>query len=243
MKFSKILFVALLFSFTGYLNAQFYLGPHVGFKSSGLKGTFKQTQNGNVVVGNVGDAGNTGFNVGISTGYAIPIHSIYQLDINLDISYSSFNYLESGFNSSVGDGKFSADGFSDGGTSVISFDIMPIHRFSFPGFKLLSPFIGVGMGLNLMMTSDTKYSQNGQSATLTGTSEMKVGILVFYGTLFRITDNIAPFVQFKHFIPFGSETKFTESLQSAGQASQNFVWAMSDVPGYFNINVGCRFSF
>ncbi|MDP4116366.1 MAG: hypothetical protein Q8903_09540 [Bacteroidota bacterium] len=243
MKSSKLLFIVLLFAFTGYLNAQFYLGPHVGFKASGLKGTMKQTANGNVAVGNVGDASTTGFNVGICTGYGIPIHSIYQLDINLDFSYSSFNYFEEGYNSSVGSGKFAANGLSDGGTTVISFDIMPIHRFSFPGFKLLSPFAGVGMGLNLMMTSDTKVSQNGQSATLSGTSEMKIGILVFYGTLFRISDNIAPYIQFKHFIPFGSETKFTETYQAAGAASQNVVLSMTDVPGYFNISVGCRFSF
>jgi opacity protein-like surface antigen len=243
MKFSKILFVALLLSFTGYLNAQFYLGPHVGFKSSGLGGTLKETQNGNVTPLNFADAGNTGFNVGITTGYAIPIHSVYQLDINLDVSYSSFNYLETGINSSLGDGKFSALGMSDGGTTVISFDIMPIHRFSFPGFKLLSPYAGLGMGVNLMMTSDTKRSQNNVSATYTGTSEMKVGILVFYGTLFRITDNIAPYIQFKHFIPFGSETKFTEKVQSAGQASTSEVLSIADVPNYFNIDVGCRFSF
>ncbi len=225
--------------------AQFYLGPYIGFKASGLKGTLKVTSGGQVYTGNVADAGSTGFNVGVTVGYQIlppdVLNGWYKLDMDIDASYSSFSYLENGYNSSQGAGKFSAVGFSDGGTMVISIDIMPIHRLNIPSFKLLSPFIGLGLGLNIMSTGDVTVGPPSQNGTLTGYGEFKIGLLVYYGTVFRLTDMIQPFIQFKHYVPFGSETQFTESYQaSGGGGSQTYALSISDVPGYFSLVAGVR---
>jgi opacity protein-like surface antigen len=228
--------------------AQFYIGPHVGFKASGLKGALKQTENGQVITGSVADAGKTGFNVGIAVGYQILPPTVldgwYKLDLNVDVSYSSFGYLEEGFNSVVGSGKFSASGLDGGTTTVFSIDLMPIHRLSFPNFKLLSPYAGLGLGLNIMSTSDIEVNPPSQRGTVTGKGDFKLGLLIFYGVVFQISDNIKPFFQFKHLVPFGSETEFTSTYQSAqGGGSFNEIFSIQDVPGYFNLTAGVRFSF
>ena len=134
-----------------------YVGANLGFRSYSLKGAGKITvQGGQTQVGNVTDAGKTGFNVGITTGYQVLPANVaggwYKLDVNLDATYTSVAFFETGYNSQFGAGRFAADGLGGGSTSIISFDIMPIHRLSFPNFKLLSPYVGLGVGLNLMHT-------------------------------------------------------------------------------------------
>lgn len=227
--------------------AQFYIGPYVGVKSSGLKGTIKQISGGQVSTGNVADAGSTGISAGITVGYQILPRSVlngwYKLDINIDASYSSFSYLENGFNSAEGAGRYSAVGFSDGNTMVISIDVMPIHRLNIPSFTLLSPYLGLGLGLNIMSTSDVNVGPPNPSGIVTGVGEFKVGMLIYYGTLIRLSSFIQPFVQFKHFIPFGSETQFTETYQAAqGGGSQSYALYIQDIPGYFNFVAGVRFN-
>jgi len=236
-----------VFSFNDVFS-QFYIGPYVGFKSSGLKGTLKLSSGGQVSTGNVADAGSTGLSAGLTVGYQVlpadVLNGWYKLDINIDASYSSFSYLENGYNSSEGAGRFSAVGFSDGGTMVVSIDIMPIHRLNFPSFKLLSPFLGLGVGLNIISTSDVSVGPPNPSGTITSVGDFKAGLLVFYGTIIRASDFIQPFIQFKHFIPFGSETQFTESYQAAGGGgTQSYALSIQDIPGYFNLVAGVRFAF
>ncbi|MFA4923109.1 MAG: hypothetical protein WC557_02820, partial [Ignavibacteriaceae bacterium] len=168
----------------------------------------------------------------------------YGLDLNLDISYTSIAYFEQGYNSGIGSGAYSANGLSGGSTSVISFDLMPIHRFNIPSFELLSPFAGIGLGFNYMSTGDVKVEPPSTNGTLTGNSEFKVGLIIYYGALLHVSDLLQPFIQFKHMIPFGSETVFTNDYQQAsGGGSQKWSYSIADVPGYFNISAGCRFSF
>lgn len=244
-KFFTLSFLAFSFlASTSY--AQFYIGAFGGLKSSGLKGAIKEATGGQVTVGSIADAGITSFSVGITTGYQVlpaSVSDLYKLDVNLDASYSSFSYFEAGYNSVNGDGKFSAAGLSDGSTTVFSFDIMPIHRFNFSNF-ILSPFAGLGFGINLLMTSDTKIGPPSQTGTLTGTSQMNLGLLVFYGTIFNASSTFKPYVQFKHLIPFGDQVEFTENYQAGGGGgSQSYVLSISDVPNYFNFVAGVRFVF
>ena len=62
---------SLIIISTVAVNAQFYIGPFVGFKASGLKGAFKLARNGQTQVGNVADGGSTGFNAGLTVGYQV----------------------------------------------------------------------------------------------------------------------------------------------------------------------------
>lgn len=241
-KFLLLLFLFLI-SVT-MLQAQFYIGPHLGFKSSGLKGAIKTTSQGQVNVGNIADAGSTGFTAGLTVGYQVIPAGLYTLDINLDASWTSFSYVEEAYNSLNGAGRFAANGLSGASSNVISIDVMPIHRFNFGSF-ILSPYAGLGFGLNLMLNSDLSQGPPSQArGSYTGTTEMKMGLVVFYGTLFNASRVIKPFIQFKHLIPFGSETEFTENFVSQqGGGSQSFIYAVSDVPGYFSIAAGVRFTF
>ena len=54
-KISVVLGLTTLIFFFAFGNifAQFYLGPYIGIKSSGLKGAIKLVQNGQVSTGNV----------------------------------------------------------------------------------------------------------------------------------------------------------------------------------------------
>lgn len=237
--------ISVLLFTSSNIFAQFYIGPYVGFKASGLKGAGKTSVNGQVSVSPVADAGSTGFTAGATAGYqVIPpdvTGGLYKLDLALDISWASFNYFENGYNSVNGSGSFSADGLSGGKTNTISIDIMPINRFNIKNF-ILSPYAGIGLGINLLLNGDISITQNNTSATLTGHSDTQLGLLVFYGTLFNVSEKFKPFIQFIHLIPFGSETQFTDNLQIAqGGGSTNYVYSISDVPGYFSIVAGVRF--
>lgn len=248
---TKLLCLAVLCFFAFEVaSAQFYFGPFLGFNASGLKGTWKTTQQGGgTTTGNVADAGNTAFTFGVNAGYQVFPPNFasgwYKLDIDLDASYATFTYLETGYNSNNGAGKFAAQGGSGGGTSIIALDIMPIHRLTFPHFKLLSPYAGIGLGLDIMNTHDVTVGPPSQVGTISGNSEMKIGLLVFYGVVIHATDLIQPYLQFKHMIPFGSETQFTQTYTTnGGQAggSQTLVWAIQDVPGHFSLTAGVRFN-
>ena len=230
--------------------AQPYSGAFFGFKSSGLKGVFKQTTQEGTATGNVVDAGGTSITFGFSGGYQIFPNDFaggwYKLDLHLDASYAWYSYIENAYDKQVGDGRFSANGLSGGTTSIISLDIMPMHRLNFPKFKLLSPFIGLGLGLNIMTTGDITVNPPSGNGTLTGVGDFKVGLLIFYGTLVRFNDFWQPYLQFKHMIPFGSETQFTESFQASGGqggGTIKYAWSVQDVPGFFSITAGVRFNF
>ena len=230
--------------------AQPYAGAFFGFKSSGLEGVLKLTTQAGTATGNVVDAGSSSVTFGFSGGYQIFPKSFtdgwYKLDLNLDASYAWYSYFENGYDKQNGSGKFGADGLSGGTTSIISLDIMPMHRLNFPKFKLLSPFIGLGLGLNIMTTSDITVGPPSPNGTLTGVGDFQVGLLIFYGTLVRFNDVWQPYIQFKHMIPFGSETQFTESFQGTGGqggGTTKYSFFIQDVPGFFSITAGVRFNF
>lgn len=243
-KFLAVLSIIIISSTV--LKAQFYIGPFIGFKVSGLKGTLTINQAGQRFPQGVADGGSTGFNAGIATGYqVIPLDvtgGLYKLDINLDASWSSFSFVENGFNSLHGSGSFVGNGYNGGTTNIFSFDIMPMHRFNFHNF-ILSPFGGIGFELNLLLTSDGTLTAQNINYTFTGTSSVKMGLLVFYGTLFNVSSLIKPYIQFKHVIPFGSETQYFDGLQSSGGGvAPSYSQAISDVPGFFSITAGVRFN-
>ncbi len=230
--------------------AQPYTGAFFGFKSSGLEGTYKVTTQAGTGTGNVVDAGSSSISFGLSGGYQVFPKDFaggwYKLDVNLDVSYQWYSYFENAYNAQVGSGSFSAQGLSGGSTGVIAIDIMPMHRLNFPKFKLLSPFVGLGLGLNIMSTSDVTVSPPSGNGTLTGTGDFQVGLLIFYGTLIRFNDVWQPYIQFKHLIPFGDVTEFTESFQASGGqggGTSKYVAAVQDVPGGFSIVAGVRFNF
>jgi hypothetical protein len=251
MAFRKKLLSLAALSFFAFqiASSQLYFGPFLGFNASGLKGTFKTTTQGGTTTGNVADGGGTAFTFGISAGYQVFPSNFaggwYKLDLNLDASYQTFSYLENAYNSNNGAGKFAAQGLGAGGSSIIALDIMPIHRLTFPKFKLLSPYLGIGLGLDIMNTHDVTVSPPIGNGTLTGYSEMKIGLLVYYGVVIHATDLIQPYLQFKHMIPFGSETRFSTSYQASGGAgggTQTVQWAVQDVPGHFSLTAGIRFT-
>jgi hypothetical protein len=244
-----VLFLLLAY---GSASAQpfFYGGAFFGFKSSGLKGVFKLTTQAGTGTGNVVDGGATSFTFGLSGGYQVFPKGFaggwYKLDLNLDLSYSWYPYLENAYNAQVGSGSFAARGLSGGTTKIISIDIMPLHRVEFSKFKLLSPYLGVGLGMNIMSTGDVTVSPPSGNGTLTGVGDFKLGLLIFYGTLFRFVDFMEPYLQFKHMIPFGSETQFTEEYQATGGqggGSTKYAMSIQDVPGFFSITAGVRIKF
>jgi hypothetical protein len=231
-------------------NAQFYSAANLGFRASGLKGAYKRTvQGGAQQTGNVVDAGKTGFTFGLSSGFQVfPsnfAHGWYKLDLNLDLSYTSLGYYEAAFNSQFGAGQYAANGLSGGSTMIIGMDIMPMHRLTIPSFKLLSPYLGLGLSLNMMSTKDITVGPPSQTGTLTGNGEFKMGLLVFYGVLLQATDMISPYLQFKHMLPFGSDMQFTQSYQTTGQGggTVTFTDAIQDVPGFFSLTAGVRITF
>jgi hypothetical protein len=230
--------------------AQPYAGAFFGFKSSGLEGVIKVTTQAGTSTGNVVDAGSSSVTFGLSGGYQVFPKDFaggwYKLDINLDASYAYYTYFEDGYDKQLGEGKFAANGLSGGTTKIISLDIMPIHRLTFPKFKLLSPYLGLGLGLNIMSTGDVTVSPPSGNGTLGGVGDFKVGLLIFYGVLVRFNDFWQPYLQFKHMVPFGSETQFTDSYQASGGAgggTSNVAYYIQDVPGFFSITAGVRFNF
>ncbi len=250
-KFLFLLSIILISSTV--IHAQFYIGPFVGFKASGLTGAWKGQQNGFFGGGNqIADASSTGLNAGFTAGYqVIPpdvAGGLYKLDLDLDVSWSSFSYYENAYNSMNGTGSFVGQGFTGGGTNVFSFDIMPINRFHFNNF-ILSPFVGIGFGINLLLNSDVTAGAGnigfGGTQTYSGSSDLKMGLLIFYGTLFNVSSVVKPFIQFKHLIPFGSETELTAGSLADNNFGfggvQNNSQSIADVPGYFNMVAGVRF--
>jgi len=223
--------------------SQFYVSPQVGFKSSGLKGVIKLTQPNSVNTGNVAEASKTGFVLGTGVGYTLLSGGIYTLDMNVDITYASIAYFEEGYNKGIGSGAFAANGLSGGSTTVLSFELLPLHKISIPSFSLLTPFAGVGLGFNYMSTGDIKVTPPSGNGTLTGNSEFKVGLVLTYGAYLNLTSRIEPFVQFKHMIPFGSETVFTQDYQPTSGSSSKAEYSIADAPGYFSLTAGCRFNF
>ena len=229
--------------------AQPYGGAFFGFKSCGLKGAVRVTTAAGTQSGNTVDAGKSGFTFGINGGYQIfPkdfLDGWYKLDLHLDASFTSVAFFEAAYDGQFGSGQFSAVGLSGGSTKIIALDVMPINRLEFPKFKLLSPYLGLGLGLNIMSTSDLDVGPPSTPGTLTGESEFKFGLLIFYGTLIRFSNVVQPFLQFKHMIPFGSETVFTDTYSAAvaGGGSQKLSFSIQDVPGYFSITAGVRVNF
>ena len=66
----------------------------------------------------------------------------------------------------------------------------------------------------------------------------KPDLLVFHGGTFRISEQITSYVQFKHTIPFDSETVLMDGATLDQVGSVKFVQTVNDVPGYFTIKVG-----
>jgi len=159
-------------------------------------------------------------------------------EMQLDVAYASAGFVEEGYDYAYGPGTFSADGLSGASTTNLAFDLMPVHLFNIPGFSLISPYGGVGVGLNCFSTADLSVGppSSAQVINVTGTSQFKVGLLIFYGATLNLTGMLRPFIQFKHYVPFGSEFQFTEDTQNG-----NFV--TKDVPGYFNLSAGVKLSF
>jgi len=61
----------LLISISIPAYGQFYIGPQVGFKSSGLEGVVQGRSGPQTETFGVWDAGITGFNLGITSGYQV----------------------------------------------------------------------------------------------------------------------------------------------------------------------------
>ena len=218
------------------LHAQVHFSGSVGFKSYALEGAVTQAVGGSINSLGVADAGKTGFAFGAGGGFTLVPAGIYQLDMDLEVSMSFANFLEAGYDKINGSGKFSADGFSGGSATNIAFDIMPVHRINIPGFSLISPYAGVGLGLNLFSNNDVSFGPPtfSQPGTAKGSSQFQIGLLVFYGASFHFVGPLEPFVQLKHYIPFSSEYTFVEDPATIGTLS------IKDAPGYFNLSAGVR---
>jgi hypothetical protein len=218
------------------LLAQVHFTGSVGFKSFGLEGAVTASAGGMVQSVGVLDCGKTGFAFGVGGGFTLVPAGVYQLDMDLEVSMAFANFLEAGYESYWGNGMFAADGYSGGSATIISFDIMPVHRINIPGFSLISPYAGVGLGLNLFSNSDVTFGppEWTRTGTAKGNSEFQVGLLIFYGASFHFVGPIEPFVQLKHYIPFGSEYTFVKDPQTLG------TWTIKDAPGYFNMSAGVR---
>ena len=238
----NIFFVLLSVSlFSTMLQAQFYIGPYYGLKEFGLKGGAYKVLNGQKEGQVSTDASKDVDNVGFSIGYqVIPAGALgdwYKLDVGIDASYSSVPFFERAWDYVNGSGSFAGLGMRNGTTRNYSFDLMPIHRLNIPTFQFLSPFAGVGLGINLFNTSDITVPKHGaQPETWKGNNQVKLGVIVFYGALIRASDLIKPYVMLKHYIPFGNETQLTSDEQLG-----NVI--IEDVPGYFSIVAGVRVNF
>ena len=219
--------------------AQISLAPFVGFKSYTLKGAATSAAGGQIQQLGIYDAGKTSFTFGAGIGkqlFKVP-GGVYQLDMKLEVSYASANFIEAGYNYASGSGKYSADGNSGGSTSNLGFDLMPVHSFHIPGLSLFSPFGGVGLGLNYFSTSNINVGppSSSQVVAINGTSQFKIGLVIFYGAEMNMLGVISPYIQFKHYVPFGSEFQFTDDSKYG-----NFV--IKDVPGYFSLAAGIKLS-
>jgi len=216
--------------------AQFYVAPNIGFKSYGLNGATTSNVNGSITQLGVFDAGKSAFHFGAGVGYTVIPAGLYNLDVGLDLGYSSAGFIEEGNNSRFGAGSFAAQGYSGGTTTDLSFDLMSIHRINIPGFDFISPFAGLGLALNMFSTSDMTVGppSANPAVTVTGVSQFKIGLAISYGAFVKI-GMLSPFIQLKHYIPFSSEFQFTEG--------QNGTVVIQDSPGYFGLTAGVRLGF
>ena len=212
--------------------AQLIGQAHVGLKFFGIKGATTVTSGGTVSQAGNFDGGKTVFNIAVGGGYTVVPAGVYNLDVLLDINFATAGFAEQGYNSAFGSGKFSADGLSGATTTILAFDIMPAHRLNVYAIPFLSPWAGVGLSFNMYSTSDLKSGPPSATATLKGNTDFKVGLIIFYGAAYKITDMLQPFLQFKHHIPFSSEMKLTDD--------PNGTYIIKDAPGYFNIEAGMR---
>ncbi len=234
-----MLIVAALTFVAAQAFAQFHVSGHAGLKSFGIKGASTQTQGGSVSQLGVADGGKTGFAFGGGVGYTVVSAGVYALDLGLEVDLAFANMFEAGYNSISGSGRYAADGYSGGSTTAIGIDIMPVHRINIPGFSLLSPFAGVGLGLNNFSTADATVGPPtaNPTSTVKGKGQFQIGLIVFYGTVIRLAGPIEPFVQLKHYIPFSSEFTFFEDPATVGTI------VTKDAPGYFNLAAGVRLAF
>ncbi len=236
---------ALAVSFSN-VHAQYYVSPQIGFKVYGLSGATTVNSRGNVSQGGLSDAGGTAFNVGAGFGYELkfPAAPIYRLDLEGNISWSSINFFQNGFDNNQGAGAFAAGGFSGGGAEIFSLDLMPVHRFIIPGF-FLSPFAGVGLALNLFDNTNTTGGppDNTAGSVITGSTDFQLGLSIFYGAYLTLLPHIEPFIQFKHLIPFAGTYQLTSNASAPGAGSAPYVITIQNAPGYFNLDAGVRFEF
>lgn len=201
--------------------AQIHAGAFLGFKSIGLKNTSPLP---------VTDGSGTVFDFGAFGGYTAINAGMYNLDLQATVSYASIGFVERGYNSVNGSGKFAANGLTGGTTSIIEVTFLGLNRLSIPSIKLVEPYAGAGLSLDLLSTSDIAF----QGGSAKGNSQLKLGLVIAYGALFHVIPGVTPFIQLKHLIPFGSETRLTDD--------PNNQVTVNDVPGYFALNVGARFS-
>ena len=211
--------------------AQLIGQAHVGLKFFGLKGAATSTVGTTVNQLGQADAGKTVFNIGVGGGYTIIPAGVYNLDLLLDINFASASFVEAAVNTAQGAGSFSAQQLSGATTTVLAFDIMPAHRLNIYALPFLSPWAGIGLSFNLYSTSDLK----GPGGSIKGNSDFKLGLIIFYGAAYKLSDMLQPFLQFKHHIPFASEVQFT--------SDPNGTVVVKDAPGYFNIEAGMRVAF
>ena len=235
-RFTPIFVVLLLIGIVQTSQAQFQAGAFLGFKSYSLNTAITQTSNGQTSTGNAYDAGGTAFEFGGFGGYT-PISGVYNLDLQFGVSYSSIGFLENYYNSANGSGKFSADGYGGSSSHNIEFDILGLNRISIPGFKLIQPYAGLGLALDIVSTSDMKYGPPGSTASgsITGKGELKLGLVIAYGAVLHVTPILSPYIQFRDLIPFGSETQVTNDSK--------YTLVFKDVPSYFSLTAGVRFDF
>lgn len=231
-----LLVLSLLIVFP--LQAQFYFGPMAGFKAYELSGAGQSVRDGDASTWNNFDGGKTVAAFGADIGYqAMPASDgsvQYLLDLNADLMYSSVGFLEQGYNNAAGYDMWSKDIRSGGATTNFAFEILPLHRLQFSEFKILSPYAGLGLGLNYFSTSDVITIEDPPTVT-GGHSEFKMGIVLGYGTLVCLSDNIQPFIQFKHYFPFGNSTQLLNDSHAT--------LTVNDVPRFFCITGGIRFNF
>jgi hypothetical protein len=229
-KLCAIFILALFVGLVQISQAQIHAGGFIGFKSYGLKAAGSATQNGQRSTTPIADGGGTVFEFGGFGGYTPLSMGVYNLDVQLTASYSSIGFFERGYNSVYGAGKYAADGISGGTTSVMEFDILGLNRLSFPALNIIEPYAGVGMSFNLYSTGDLTVP----NGSIKGNSQFKIGLVIAYGAILHVTPVITPYLQLKHMIPFGSETQLTNDV--------SYTAVVNDVPGYFALTAGVRFS-
>lgn len=93
--------VCLLAVWVTTATAQFYVAPNIGFKSFGLNGATTSNVGGTINQLGVYDAGKSAFHFGAGVGYTVLPAGLYNLDVGLDIGYSSAGFVEEGTNFQV----------------------------------------------------------------------------------------------------------------------------------------------